>query len=263
MFWIRYLGFVLLLVLSCNSQKMKPKTLAIYPSSDSLPENLLRFYVQFSHPMKTVGNLENIKVLDGNGQVVEGAIFSNVHELWDDQQQQLTLILDPARVKSGLRANERFGRSLISGHAYRLVIDDMETVKHQKVKPFEKKFHVVALDTMAPNIGEWDLMLPNAKSKSPIRITFAASVDLMSLYHRLTILNDQGLEIKGRIGKGIKEKQWMFTPIDNWEEGNYMIHVNTRFADPSGNNLNGLFDHKIGSLKYEREGKTIKIPFKL
>jgi len=39
-----------------------PIVQAIYPTSDTLPENSLRFYVQFSTSMKAVNNLENIKL---------------------------------------------------------------------------------------------------------------------------------------------------------------------------------------------------------
>ncbi len=32
---------------------------------------------------------------------------------------------------------------------------------------------------------------------------------------------------------------------------------------PSGNNLNGLFDHKVGSLKNDKEGETVTIPLQV
>ncbi len=213
--------------------------------------------------MKAINNIENIRLMDENNQVVKGAIFSNVHELWDDKQQQLTLILDPARVKSGLRANERLGRALIQGNSYRLVIAKMETVEHREVKPFEKKFMVGDLDTIAPSIEQWDIRFPQVRSTVPLRIAFPESVDLMSLYHRLTIANDHGIKMEGAIEIGTKEKQWTFTPMETWKKGNYTIYVNTRLADPSGNNLNGLFNHRVGSLNYEKEGETIEIPFSL
>ncbi|MEM7513074.1 MAG: hypothetical protein AAF388_19250, partial [Bacteroidota bacterium] len=57
---------VLLLSACKHGQEEKergPEISAIYPSADTLPENLLRMYIQFSSPMKTVGNLEKIQLL--------------------------------------------------------------------------------------------------------------------------------------------------------------------------------------------------------
>ncbi len=249
--------------LSCIPDKEAPKVLTVYPTSDTLPENLLRFYVQFSHSMKAVDNLNHIKLIDENNQEVKGAIFNNVHELWDAEQKQLTLILDPARVKTGLQANELLGRALNPGHAYRLVVENMVTVDHHKVKPFVKKFMVIRSDTTAPDMNQWDITCPTIGEKDPLQISFPESVDLMSLYHRLIVLNQFGAQIEGKIEIGSKEKQWTFAPLQIWEKGSYVIQVNTRLADPSGNNLNGLFDHKIGGLNYEKEGEIIEIPFKL
>ena len=108
-----------------------PKVIAIYPSSDTLPENLLRFYIQFLEPMKAVHNLENIKLLDENGKEIKGAIFNNVYELWDSRQQQLTLILDPARIKTGLIAHNNLGRALVPNQHFQLVIEKAENIHGQ------------------------------------------------------------------------------------------------------------------------------------
>ena len=99
-----------------------PVVTAIYPSADTIPANLLRMYLHFSKPMRITGNLEQIKLLDENNNEVVGAIFNNVYELWDDQQQQLTLIFDPARVKTGLVAHQQMGRALQSGKHYTLIV---------------------------------------------------------------------------------------------------------------------------------------------
>jgi len=78
--------FFTLFVISCvqkdvakiSNNKLTPKVVKIYPTADTLPENLLRLYVQFSHSMKAVNNLENIKLINEEGQEVEGAIFNGI-----------------------------------------------------------------------------------------------------------------------------------------------------------------------------------------
>ena len=69
-----YWFFFMFLLTSCfqseiNKRVEKEKTtvVAIYPTSDTLPENLLRFYIQFSQSMKVVNNLEHVKSVNEEG----------------------------------------------------------------------------------------------------------------------------------------------------------------------------------------------------
>ena len=252
---------VFTLWISCSQKPDLPHVTKIYPSSDTLPENLLRMYVQFSEPMKAVGNLEKIKLIDQDGLGVPGAIFNNVYELWDERQQQLTLIFDPARVKTGLQANQRMGRALQRNRSYQLKIKDMETVTHMKVAPYLKEFYVAAADTIPPDTSNWNIQIPFANSRSPLTIAFPEIVDQMSLLHRLVVASEQKELITGSISIGKTERSWIFIPDENWRAGNYQITVNTRFADPSGNSLNGLFDHAIGSLNFESEEEILQLRF--
>ena len=247
-----------------ETHQEKPIDIKIYPTSDSLPENLLRLYIHFSQPMKTIGNLEKIKLIDENGDEVQGAIFNNVYELWNDAQKQLTIILDPARVKTGLQANESLGPALQSGKSFKLVVANMENIHGQKMlQAYIKQFFVINQDTIAPNIDQWVLKLPTIKSRSPLWIQFPGMIDQSSLYSRIKVMDVNEQVISGQIEIADNETEWRFIPSNDWNSGNYTLLINARLEDPSGNNLNGRFDHKIGELKYDREGELIRIPFEL
>ncbi|HAA19186.1 MAG TPA: hypothetical protein DCP28_10590, partial [Cytophagales bacterium] len=120
---ILLLSAALLLLAGCEkpssspqvTESPLPEVLAVYPSADTLPENLLRMYVEFATPMKTTGNLSRIQLKDAQGQVLNGVLFDNVYELWDPDQRQLTLLFDPGRVKTGLQAHDALGRALTPG----------------------------------------------------------------------------------------------------------------------------------------------------
>ncbi|WP_298519993.1 hypothetical protein [uncultured Kordia sp.] len=239
-----------------------PKVTAIFPSANKLPENLLRMYIQFSQPMKTIGNLENIKLIDENGKEVKGAIFNNVHELWDASQTQLTIIFDPARVKTGLIANETLGRALTPNKTFTLVIDNLEDIYGEKLeKPYMKAFSVFSADTIAPDTTIWKIEIPVIESMKPLKLHFFDTVDKMSLQTRIQIFNAENKLIRGKMQIENQEKTWSFIPEKTWKKGTYFITVNSRLADPSGNNLNGLFDHEIGSLKNDREGEIVRLKF--
>ena len=244
----------------CTTEPLPPRVEAVYPSTDSLPENVLRMYVSFSSPMKVNGNLEHIKLLDANGAEVEGALLDMTHELWDDDQQQLTLLFDPSRVKTGLQAHERMGRALRVGETFQLVIQDLEDIHHHKMNtPYVKQIHVVDADTTSPDVGKWILRYPSAQSRDPLMVSFQSVIDQYSLFHRLILVDGEGEPLPGQVNSGEQETQWMFIPEDPWRSGDYTLYVNARLADPSGNNLNGLFDHKPGSLRYEKEGEILTV----
>ncbi|MEM6629568.1 MAG: hypothetical protein AAF694_07840 [Bacteroidota bacterium] len=251
---------------SCNqpqsAQENSPIVTAVYPSSDTLPENLLRMYIQFSAPMKTTGNLERIQLIDQWGNEVKGAIFNNVYELWDSEQKQLTLLFDPGRVKTGLIAHETMGRALKVGHSYQLRIKDVEDIHHQKLAyDFKKKFFITKADTVFPDLTQWKPVVPPANGRSPLILEFPQMIDQMSLRNRLVITHSQGKRIPGSIQLGLHEQSWKFTPKEAWKTGEYLVYVNSRLEDPAGNNINGLFDHKIGSLNMLKEGQTLSLSF--
>ncbi len=241
-----------------------PEVVTIYPSADSLPENMLRFYISFSHPMKTIDNIRRIQLLDNKGLEVKGAIFNNVQELWDKEQKTLTIILDPSRVKTDLIANKELGRSLKEGGNYTLVIKDFESVDHSAmIGSFSKQFYVEAEDLIAPNIQDWILTIPERNSSNALLVKFPDMLDRFSLLNRIQLIDENGISVEGEKAIGYQQRNWAFYPTNNWEKGVYKLLVNSRLADPSGNNLNGLFDHKIGTLKHKREGEVLFLEFQV
>lgn len=259
---LNFMSIVLLSVFcfSCQSSKTKEEVLpvvtAVFPSSDTLPENLLRMYIHFSKPMKTIGNLEKIKLVDENGQEVVGAIFNNVHELWDKEQKQLTLIFDPSRVKTGLIAHEERGRSLQVGKNYKLLIEELEDIEGNRLKNiYTKSFYVSDEDRLSPNTELWNIQIPKANNHSPLIVQFPEMLDRLSLFQRLQLTDENSQPIIGKVEIAKQETEWRFVPTKNWQAGDYILYVHGRLEDPCGNNLNGLFDHKIGMLKNEQEEK--------
>lgn len=239
-----------------------PAVTHVYPSRDTLPENLLRMYIQFSQPMKTTGNLEQISIIDEDGREIVDAIFNNVYELWNADQTQLTLLFDPARVKTGLEAHDRYGRALRAGRSYTLQVEGLLDVHGvEMASTFHKTIHVVGEDRVAPAVDLWTLEIPQAETRSAVIVHFPDVVDHLSLHSSIALTTAEGTSLQGKVRINAEETAWMFTPADPWEKGTYMLQVNARLEDPAGNNLNGLFDHKAGSLRYEKEGQRIPVEF--
>src|ERR1700741_2432210 len=94
----------------------------IFPLSDVLPENLLRFYVCFSNSMQRGRASEDISLLDSDGQPVADALYRPPCELWDRRMQHLTVLLDPGRLKRWVGPNRELGPPLKAGQAYTLAV---------------------------------------------------------------------------------------------------------------------------------------------
>ncbi|MEM8934847.1 MAG: hypothetical protein AAGC77_00385, partial [Pseudomonadota bacterium] len=86
----------------------------VYPSGDILPENVLRFYIHFTKPMKPHVAFNYIKLLDGSGSADDAAFMKFKQELWNEDRTRLTVLMDPGRIKREVETNVRLGPALIA-----------------------------------------------------------------------------------------------------------------------------------------------------
>ena len=85
-----------------------PSVLMIYPSTDVLPANLLKFYLQFSRPMReTDAIFDHIRIIDDQGNVIEDPWRRA--PLWSNDGTRLTLLIHPGRIKTGVNLNLDLG----------------------------------------------------------------------------------------------------------------------------------------------------------
>src|SRR5262249_10500189 len=115
----------------------------IYPTTDRLPENQLKFYIHFSAPMSRGEAYRRIHLLDADGIEMKDVFLELGEELWDPPMQRLTLLCDPARVKRGLRPREELGPVLEAGKDYSLVVDRQwrDANGHELATGARKSFH--------------------------------------------------------------------------------------------------------------------------
>ena len=219
----------------------------VYPTASELPANQLKFYLDFSAPMSTGDVYRHIHLLDEAGHEVQRAFLQTAHELWDTRRQRFTLILDPGRIKRGLRANVEAGAPLREGTRYSLVIDpewrdgDGNPLRER----YSKSFVVVAADRVMPDHRKWRVTAPAAGSTESLRITFDEPLDRALLDELLLVRNARGDIIAGTIDVASSETEWRFRPQQPWLAGAYTIHIDPRLEDRAGNNLRRLFDEEV------------------
>ena len=247
---IIFIGVCLFLSLKANAQNIAPKVLEVYPTTDSIPVNILRFYIQFSAPMQEMNILKHIKLRNEENKDITGVFFENQHELWNEDRTKVTLIIDPGRVKLGLLANNKMGRAFDEDKKYTLTIDSLlMDFNDQKLSgKFSKTFVAVKEDRIPPDTENWKLLLPKANSSDAILIDFQDKIDHISASTLIKIFQNKE-EIQGEISLDNQEQNWAFKPFKSWEKGNYSIIINPRLEDIAANSLNQIFDHSPSVFK--------------
>lgn len=227
-----------------NSQD-SPRIIAIYPQVDTLPENNLKLYLEFSHPMLTGNAIDHITLLDGKDTLRD--VFLDLQpELWDTTGKVLTLWLDPGRIKRGLVLNRERGNPLKRGDKYRLVVSSKwKDSRGLNLKEYSKKFVAGAWDDQQPDINKWQLNPPVSGTFKPLIVKLNEPLDHYLLQESITVLNARGVPIQGTYSVSNSDRILEFTPTQPWLAGKYTLRVNARLEDLAGNNLNKVFDRDV------------------
>ncbi|MBU3822235.1 Ig-like domain-containing protein [Flavobacteriaceae bacterium XHP0103] len=218
---------------------------AIYPTTDSVPENLLKMYLVFSNPMQEVGNaLDYITVTDNTINKEVDVFLELQSELWNKEHTVLTLWLDPGRVKTDLIPNQKMGLPIQKGHEYTIEIhSDWKDANGQPLtKSYYKKLIVTNRDNEMPKTDLWSISVPKPNTKEPLNIDFKEPMDYFLVMECFVIQDSSNNSIKGTFTVSNKETKLQFKPEMNWEKGDYSIVIESRLEDLAGNNLNHLFD---------------------
>lgn len=223
----------------------EPPTGRIYPDCDTLPANLLKLYLQFSKPMREDNIYQFIKVVKNEQDTV--SIFLELQPaLWNHDQTQLTLWLDPGRIKRDLSPNRALGKPLETGNNYMLMVSSNWRDKSgvPLAGTVKKRFFVSEDDRKKPDPHQWKVNAPSAGTREPLIIDFGEPMDYALSQEAIDIIFDK-FPVRGTVTTGPCEKQWNFIPLEPWSTGTYSFIVESRMEDLAGNNLNRLFDKDL------------------
>ncbi len=219
----------------------------IYPSTDLLPSNALRLYVYFSAPMSRGEAWQHIHLVDADtNRPVELPFLELEQELWDQNNQRLTVLFDPGRIKRGLVPTTTIGPAVVEGKHYKLMIDrDWHDARGVSlVEGFEKSFRGGPSDRLPPAPGSWRVTSPKAGTTDALSIVFPKPMDFVLLQRMIGIFDARN-EIAGTIEVDRNETEWRFTPRTAWKPGAYRITADNTLEDISGNHLDRPFDVDI------------------
>ena len=255
-----------------NVTRPKPERLPstvvehVYPTTDVLPENQLKFYIHFSDSMGRGYAYDNIHLLDSSGREVEAAFLVLFEELWDPERKRFTLFFDPGRVKRELGPHLEAGRALVPGRSYTLVIDSGWPDAHglPLLEGYRKEFRAVAPDYSVVDPKEWAIRTPAAGTRDPLALTFPEPLDRAILERGLWITASDGSEVEGRVEVSAGETQWRFIPEGEWKLGGYNLVADRWLEDLAGNRIGRPFEVDVfNRVEREVQTETVSIAFEV
>lgn len=219
---------------------------SVWPLADTLPENLLKFYINFSQPMQQGDVLQYITLVKDGKDTLKNVFLDLQQELWSNDDRVLTLWLDPGRIKRDLQPNQLLGPPLEAGHQYTLVIDsNWRTADGVTLQSsFSKKFSTKQRDDKSPDVSKWDFYL--APEECPLVIVnLREPMDARLVPEMIRVFNADSVELDGYRGFAHGDSVFAFQPTKALVKGNYYIQVDPKLEDIAGNNLMRPFDNDI------------------
>ncbi len=226
---------------------VKSEVTAIYPSGDILPENVLRFYIHFSTPMKPHVAFDYIKLVDGSGNVDDAAFMKFKQELWSEDRKRLTVLMDPGRIKRNVSTNLSLGPALHEGESYELVVEGGWPAANgtEALASFSKSFSASNALRELPTPENWEITAPAIRTIDALKIKFDRPFDHQLLHKDIKVFSATGEVIQGEFLIGNHETEWRFQPDKDWVGERIYIVVDSELEDVAGNNFRDLLDHSI------------------
>ncbi len=236
----------------------------VTPTVSVLPENQLKFYLHFSAPMSRGEAYRHITLRTEAGEVVAHPFLELPEELWDPELRRFTLLLDPGRIKRGLKPREQFGPPLETGRAYTLEIsaDWLDANGRPLAAPLRKAFRVADPDDTQPNVERWKIQWPTQATRQPVTIEFDEPLDHGLLQRMIWIVDAEDRVLTGDVRTSDHDRRWEWTPDASWQPGRYRLVIDTRLEDLAGNSLARPFEVDLfETVEREVTRKTQELEF--
>ncbi|GAA5033056.1 hypothetical protein GCM10011506_22670 [Marivirga lumbricoides] len=254
-------GQKLLFTFSPDREIKAPEVQRVYPLAELLPENFLKFYIQFDQPMASGHVYKYLQLLE-EGKPIENALIPLQPELWNADRTLLTVWIDPGRVKRDLGPNKKFGAVLKAGNTYHLQVNKGLKAANGSTlnQEFVKAFKVIKRDEEIPGIRNWIIHAPEKETTNPVKIDIKEPMDY-STQHFMEILNN-GEKISGKY-TFVSDTSIHFKPENVWSDGSYVLRVASKAEDLAGNNFNRPFDRDLEKLSKVSEQEYYEITFSI
>ncbi len=239
-----------------------------YPSGSQIPENQLKFYVHFSAPMTRGSAYRHVQLSDAAGRAIDLPFLELEEELWDASMTRLTLLIDPGRIKRGVKPLEDVGPVFEAGKMYVLSVRAgwSDAAGRPLAKDARQTYQAGPADRTPPDPARWEIRPPQADTTGGLVVHFGEPMDHALAQRMITVHARDGSaqEIDGDVELGAMERTWTFTPAQAWKRGRYTLNVVTSIEDLAGNNVGKTFDVDVMEGGQRRlEKRSVSVPFEV
>jgi hypothetical protein len=240
-----------------------PAVKAVYPMLDTVPENILKIYIEFSQPMREGGSAKYVSLIKNDNDTLRNVFLDLQPELWNENRTVLTLWLDPGRIKRDLQPNLKLGAPLHAKDKYKLFVSSEWPNAQGRVlqHSFNWPFTTAVRNETSPDPNKWKITLPSRSSQEALWVSFDKPLDHFLLGECIHVKDASGKMIKGKIIVSPEDRGCRFTPEHPWAAGKYEIAIDSKLEDLCGNNLNRPFDRDITKTKTPSVQTYHAIPF--
>jgi hypothetical protein len=233
----------------------------VWPSGE-WPENLLRFYVEFSGPMSRTSGLGHIRLIDEAGDVVVDPFLPLEADFWNQDATRYTVFFDPGRVKTDILPNREMGRALEAGRTYTLEVSEqwLDADGQPLVETFRREIRIGAPDEQAIEPARWTIDAPEPGTRDALVIRFGEPLDHGLLARAVGVRRTGGGEVAGEVTIAAAETEWRLVPADPWDAGAYEIIALPILEDAAGNRIGRPFELAESAPRAERTEPTV-LPF--
>jgi hypothetical protein len=220
------------------------RVIAIHPSSPVLPANQLRWYLEFSAPMREGHAREHVRLRDATGKAVNRAFLEVAEELWDPTRTRLTLLFDMGRVKQGIQSRADLGPVLVAGRGYSLEIDSgwVDARGVSLAGDTVHRFTVTAERQAALDPAQWRVESAVTGTRDPLRVDFGRPLDHALAERMILVTSVDGERVGGTVRLMDHDRGMEFVPSQAWGSGRYQLRVHPALEDVAGNRVGHAFD---------------------
>lgn len=215
----------------------------IDPGGATVPRNLLRLYVSFSTPMAEGHAARRVRIERAStGRPLSDVLLPLEPELWDSARCRLTVLLDPARIKRGLRPHEEAGYPLTEGDHIRVVVDPAypDAEGRPLLEGFDRVYGVGPDLRGRIDPSTWEVSSPGAGSLDPLTIEFGRPLDRPLAARCVQVVGLAGVGSVSADGTA-----WRFAPAHPWNGGPVEVDVDPILEDVAGNSVLRVFDRDL------------------
>lgn len=213
---------------------------AILPATETIPANLLRFYVEFDRPMGGGEVLPFVELVDEAGRRIDDPFVTP--PLWDAQRTRLTLLCHPGRIKRGLVLHDAAGPPLASTSTVTLRVTRAlaDADGQPLVDTAERTWSVDVPDRESPDPARWVLQIPASGTRDPLRIMPDDLLDTVLVPRMVAVVSSDGTR-PGTWDHG-PDAELRFVPSRPWTPGRWELRIAGELEDLAGNRVDVAFE---------------------